>query len=123
VHSRDRLLVRVYALIAVVALIATWSQNIRFFLQEDNGGLVGFVEACYASAPAASITNDVLLMVAAAWVLMAVEARRLRIPHLWAYFVLSGLVAISVTFPVFLAVRQHRIGKLRAAGEGGGEEP
>ena len=121
-RSRDRLLVRLYVLVAVGALIATWSQNIRFFLQEDNGGIVGFIEACYANAAAASITNDVLFMAAAAWVLMAVEARRLRIPHLWVYFVLSGVLAVSVAFPLFLAVRQHRIGRLRETGEGG-EEP
>jgi len=122
-QSRDRLLIRLYVLVAIGALIATWSQNIRFFLQEDNGGLVGFIEACYANAAAASITNDVLLMAVAAWVLMAVEARRLGIRHLWVYFVLSGVLAVSVAFPLFLAVRQHRIGRMREAGEGSGEEP
>ncbi|MEO5874697.1 MAG: DUF2834 domain-containing protein [Streptosporangiaceae bacterium] len=107
--TRDRLLCGVYALIALVALIATWSQNIRFFRQADNGGITGFLDACYANAASSSITNDIVLVALAAAVLMVVEARRLGIRFVWAYVIGSALIAISVTFPLFLIARQVRL--------------
>ncbi len=116
-RSRDRLLIRLYLLVAAGALIATWSQNLRFFLGEEGGGLGDFVSAAYANPAAASLTNDVLFMVAAAWILIWVEGRRLRVRHLWIYFVLSGVVAVSVAFPLFLAVRQRAIALSRAPEE------
>ena len=71
----------IYGLIAFGALIATWSQNIRFFGEEDNGGLDGFIDGMYENAAAASISNDLLFMLLAAFVLMFVESRRHGIRH------------------------------------------
>ena len=99
----------VYGVIAVVALIATWSQNIRHFAQDDSGGLWGFVKDGYANPAAASLTNDLLLLMAAAWVFMWVEGRRLGMRHLWVYFLLSPTVAISVAFPLFMMARERRL--------------
>ncbi|WP_344830098.1 DUF2834 domain-containing protein [Actinocorallia longicatena] len=112
--KQDRVLCVLYLAVAAGALVATWSQNIRFFLRDGDGGLWGFIEACYANPAAASITNDVIFVLLAAWILMWVESRRLKIPHLWAYYLLSLGIAISVTFPVFLYARQRRLAVLRA---------
>jgi hypothetical protein len=106
--GRDRLLIWAYGAIALGALIATWSQNIRFFLSADNGGVLGFLRDCYANPAAASITNDILLVWLAAVVLMVVESRRLGIRHVWAYVLVSLLVALSVAVPLFLIARQLR---------------
>lgn len=38
-----------------------------------------------------------------------VEARRLGIRFVWAYVILGLLVAISVTFPLFLLARERRL--------------
>ena len=113
--GRDRLLIGIYAAIALGALVATWSQNIRFLLREDNGGVQGFVRACYANPAAASITNDIVFVLLAAVVLMVVEARRLGIRHVWIYPLLSLVVALSVAFPLFLIARQFALVR-RAAG-------
>jgi len=115
---RHKTLCWVYALIALGALIATWSQNIRFFLEDDNGGLVGFIEDSYANAASSSITNDLIFVLVAAFVLMVVEARRLGIRHLWVYLVMSFALAISVAFPLFLLARER---KLEAMGRVGFE--
>ncbi len=40
---------------------------------------------------------------------MVIEGRRLEIRYVWLYIVLSALVAISVTFPLFLLVRHITI--------------
>jgi len=99
----------IYGLIALGALIATWFQNIRFFQQDENGGLGGFIEDSYANAASSSITNDLVFVVIAAFVLMAVEARRLGIRHLWVYFLMSFTVAISVALPLFLLARELKL--------------
>ncbi len=106
-----------YALIAVAAFITTQINNIAFFLQPDNGGAGGFISALYANPAVASITNDLLWLALAASIFMLLEGRRLRIRYLWAYLVLSGLIAISVTFPLFLIARQFAL--VRERGQAG----
>lgn len=117
--SHDNALCALYGVIALGALIATWSQNIRFFAQDDNGGLGGFLRDAWANPAAASLSNDVLFVAFAAVVLMIVEARRLRIRRVWIYVVLSFAVAISVAFPLFLIVRQRAISAGREPARGG----
>ena len=46
---------------------------------------------------------------ATAWVFMWVEGRRLRVRHLWVYYLLSPTVAISVAFPLFMIARERRL--------------
>lgn len=103
----------VYAVIAVMALIATWSNNLVFFQQPNNGGLAGFVAALYVNPAAASITNDILFLCLVSFVFMVVEASRLGIRHVWVYLVLSGLIAVSVMVPLFLIVRQMALARQR----------
>jgi hypothetical protein len=110
--KQDRNLCIAYGVISAGALVATWSQNIRHFTQDDNGGLWGFVTDGYANPAAASLTNDLLFICVAAAVFFWVEGRRLGIPHLWVYFVLSPTVAISVAFPLFLLARQRKLAEL-----------
>jgi hypothetical protein len=113
---RSKTLCWIYGLIALGALIATWSQNIRFFGEADNGGLSGFIDGMYENAAAASISNDLIFMGLAAFALMFVEGRKHGIKHLWVYFLGSFLIAVSVMFPLFLLARERKL-----ASEGGGE--
>jgi hypothetical protein len=106
---RDRALVTTYLVLAAVALAGTWSQNILFFRELGAVSGPAFIEACFANHAAASISIDIILFAIAAFVFMGVEARRLEIRFFWLYVVLSFLVAVSVTFPVFMAVRQRRL--------------
>ena len=118
---RSRALCWTYGLIAVGALVATWSQNIRFLGEEDNGALGGFIDGMYENAAAASISNDLLFMLLAALVLMFFEGRRLGIRHLWVYFAGSFLIAVSVMFPLFLLARERKLaseGEVEAAPAG-----
>ncbi len=50
----------------------------------------------------------------AAVVFMVLDARRLRIRYVWLYVVGAALIAISVTFPLYLIARERR---LAAAGD------
>lgn len=97
----------VYAAIAVVALIATWSQNVAYL--HGSGFPNGFLQDLNANAASRSITIDILLFFLAAAIFMVVEARRLGIRYVWAYILGGMLIAISVTFPLFLIARERRL--------------
>ena len=105
----DRTLIVIYAAISVIALYATWSNNLEFFALPDNGGLMGFIRATKANPAAASIANDITLFCLAAFVFMGVEARRLGIRFVWVYMALSLVIAVSVMFPLFLIARQLKM--------------
>jgi hypothetical protein len=104
----------VYAIIAVVALIATQTNNVAFFSQPDSGGLFGYFRAMYANPAMASATNDLLLFALAGWIFMAVEGRRLHIRFVWVYILLSVIIAISAIFPLFLIARQIKLSRQRS---------
>lgn len=112
--TNRRILIGVYAAIAVVALLATWSQN----LASMNGSSfpMGFLEDLKANAATRSITVDIVLFFLAAAIFMVYEARRLGIRYVWAYIVGGMLIAISVTFPLFLIARERRLAATDQAG-------
>jgi hypothetical protein len=108
-----------YALTALVALIGTWSQNVAYFHPDD--GLAGFTLATarfwpdtLATPASTSVTIDLGLFLLAAAVFMVLEARRLGIRFVWLYIVLGLLIAISVTFPLFLIARERKLAPGRA---------
>jgi hypothetical protein len=118
---RSRLILcLVYAAVALLALVGTWHQNLAYF-QSNEGWLLGFVLATgrfwletLATPASTSITVDLGLLLLPLCVLMVIESRRLGIRFVWLYIVLGLLVAISVTFPLFLIARER---KLAARGE------
>lgn len=117
--SRPRqLLCIAYAAIAVLALVGTWTQNVAYF-RPDEGPLRGVLMATarfwpgtLATPASTSITVDLAFFLVAAAVLMVIEARRLAIRWVWLYILLGLLVAISVTFPLFLIARERRLSAL-----------
>ena len=104
-----KLLCAVYAAIALVALVATWSQNILFV--RAGGSFMGFWEATKANPASRSITADIALLLLAVAILMVIEARRLGVRFVWAYILGGFAIAISVTFPLFLLARELRLEK------------
>lgn len=103
-----------YALLAALALVGTWSQNL-FYVHPGDGILalllatVRFWPATLVTPASVSVTVDLGLFFVAAAALMVVEARRLGIRFVWLYVVLGFVVAISVTFPLFLIAREQRL--------------
>lgn len=100
-----------YAALAVAGLIGTWFFNLQFMA--DAGGafsVVEFVRGGYANPAAASLTNDLLVALLAFLVWSFAEARRLGMRHWWVYVVVTFGVAFAVAFPLFLLVRERRLG-------------
>lgn len=108
---QNRQLAAVYGLLAVIALVLTWSQNLAYF--GGGGGLSAFPAFLRDAAvnPASrSVTFDIAIVLYAAAVWMVFEGRRRRIPFVWAYVIGGLLVAISVTLPLFMAARELKAG-------------
>lgn len=110
--TKDKFICAVYALIALLALPATWINNITF-MQQPNNSFMDFVNAAYVNAAAASLSNDLLFIALAASMFMVIEGKRVGVRFVWLYLVLSGVVAISVTFPLFLLARHIKITQLQ----------
>lgn len=110
--TKDKLICATYASIALLALPATWINNIAFMQQPDNS-FMDFINAAYVNAAAASLSNDLLFIALAASIFMAIEGKRVGVRFVWLYLVLSGVVAISVTFPLFLLARQIKIAQVQ----------
>jgi hypothetical protein len=108
--TSSKVLCAVYALIAIVALIATWSQNLAY--RDLGAGFLGtFWQDTKVNPASRSITVDIALFLLAAAILMVIEARKHRVKFVWAYIIGAFLIAISVTFPLFLIAREVRVGR------------
>jgi hypothetical protein len=110
--TSSRVLCAVYGVIAIVALVATWSQNVAYF--DNPGGLLEFFNDSKVTPASRSLTVDIVLFFVAAAILMVVEARKHGVRFVWAYILGGLLVAISVTFPLFLIARELRVGRTGA---------
>jgi hypothetical protein len=108
-NIKDKLICASYVLIALVALPATWVNNLAFMTQPSNASIADFFRAAYVNAAAASLTNDLILFAFAACIFMVIEGKRVGIRYFWMYIIMSGIVAISVTFPLFLLARHIKI--------------
>ena len=113
--TNDKILCGIYGAFAAVALVATWWNNLAFFNQPNNGGLVRLIQAGYANYATSSLTNDLFLVFLAALVFMVVEGHRIRMRLVWVYVLLGTVVAISVGFPLYLLARQIKLAERRVA--------
>lgn len=95
-----------YALVAVLALLGTWSHNLAYL----HGGFVAanlaFWHDTLANPASRSITVDLFFLGLAVFVWMVLEARRLGMRGVWLYLLFGMLIAISVTVPLFLINRE-----------------
>ena len=117
-RAQQRWLVAFYALVALAALAATWSQNLQL-MAPGMGPLdpyAVFIEQASINPAARSITVDIGFFLLAAAAFMIIEARRLGVRFVWAYILLGFVIAISVTFPLFMIAREFRLAALADPG-------
>jgi hypothetical protein len=107
--TKDKIVCGVYGLIALVALPATWINNIAFMTQPTNYSAMDFMRSAYVNAASASLSNDLFLLAMAACIFMAIEGKRVGVRYVWLYIMLSAVIAISVTFPLFLIARHLKL--------------
>ncbi|MFT3728416.1 MAG: DUF2834 domain-containing protein [Terricaulis sp.] len=108
--TNQKILIAVYAIIAVLAFAGTFSQNIQL---HSEGGPLGafeaFLDGGKANAAGRSLAVDIALFLEAAAIFMVIEARRLGVRFVWLYLAGGFLIAISVTFPLFMIAREMRL--------------
>jgi hypothetical protein len=107
--TSSKVLCAAYGVIAIAALIATWSQNIACL--DKPSGFFDFWVATKVNPASRSITVDIALFLLAAAILMVIEARKHNVKFVWAYIIGGFLIAISVTFPLFLIAREIRVSR------------
>jgi len=122
--QRQQIQCAVLGVMALFALYGTWSQNVAYFANGGGPAAFGaFVVDAKVNAASRSLAVDISIMFYAACVFMVIEARKLGVRFVWAYVILGLLVAISVTFPLFLIARERRLASGAAAGGPGSAEP
>jgi hypothetical protein len=109
----DKFLCVIYAITAILALIATWVNNLAFLATPESQSVMGWYNSLYANAAAASFMNDLFFLTFAVCVFIIIEGRKYKIRFFWAYILFSGITAISFTFPLFLIARQIAIARQR----------
>jgi len=108
--TQQRWLIGFYALVAVAALWATWGQNLQYvWATGEFSALNKFLPDLRANPAARSIAVDIGLFLLAAVAFMVIEARRLGVRLVWLYVLFGFMVAISVTFPLFMIARELRL--------------
>ncbi len=84
IPTSSKVLCAVYGVIAIAALIATWSQNAAYF-DNPGGFLLDFLNDSKVTPASRSLTVDIVLFFLAAAILMVVEARKHGVRFVWAY--------------------------------------
>jgi hypothetical protein len=101
-----------YALIAVLALVTTYSELLPF-----PQGFEAFWGELKVNHVSRGIAIDLAFFVLAGAIFIVAEARRLKMRFAWLYVLLAYLVDVSVFYPIFLIMRE------RAMARAGEESP
>lgn len=103
---------KVYAVLAIIGAIATWSFNLLFIDQYGGFEPGLFVSENYVNYASASISNDIIVVCIAFLFWSYTEAKRLGMQRWWVYIPLTFLVAIAFAMPLFLMMREKRLRQL-----------
>lgn len=98
-------------MVSLAGLITAWVFNgIASVSQAD------YISAWFSSPVDWVLSLDLLIAAIAGSAFMIMEGRKLRMKRVWLYIVLSGVTAFAFTFPLFLAMRERKLGQLALAG-------
>jgi hypothetical protein len=115
-NRNDRILCALYAALALVALVGTQTLLVvHLGRHHDHGAGAALVTDTLANPASTFAVVDLLVVAIVCLVFMVGEAKRLQIRRVWIYVALTFLIAISVSFPLFLIARQLRIAALRTS--------
>src|SRR5262245_23424217 len=98
-----------YGLIALLALVGTWGNNVDYLALGFLGANLQFWTDTLANPASRSITVDIFFLGLAVFVWMVLEARRLGMRGVWLYLFFGTFIAISFTVPVFLINRERAL--------------
>ncbi len=99
----------IYGVLAIVGLVATGYFNLQFASEQGGFSAGAFIAGGYANPAAGSLTSDLMVAVLAFLVWILTEARRLEMPRVWIYVILTFGLAFAVSFPLFLLMRERHL--------------
>ena len=100
--------------LAIIGVFATWHFNIRHINAKGGFTVSAYLADVYANDASSSIGNDILVVVAAFFFWSHHEAKRLNMKFWPVYVVLTFLVAMAFTFPLFMYMRERKLADLSA---------
>jgi hypothetical protein len=98
-----------YGVLAVIGLFVTWHFNLQAMAADPDFSLVSFVKDNYVNPSSASIMNDIAVVCVAFFFWSYFEAQKLGMRFWFAYVPLTLLVALAVSLPVFLLMRERAL--------------
>jgi hypothetical protein len=98
-----------YLLLCVAGTLLPYSFFVPF-LREHGLDFRLFFEQLFANPVSSNFGMDVIVSSVCLWVFIYFEGRRLKMKHLWAPVVGNLLVGVSLGLPLFLYLREARIG-------------
>lgn len=98
-----------YRFCGVAALVLCWKENYQYMHLGVVDGVAAFVKDLWITHSSRSITIDICFVFVTAMVFVWRECRRLKMPGFWFYFLGALGIALSFTFPLFLAEREKRL--------------
>ena len=109
--STDKALCAIYGVLGLIGLVGTQVVLFGGYVSSDDGSIA---DQLVANGVATFMLIDLLAVAFVALVFMVAEGRRIGMRFLWVYVLLTFLVAISVSLPLFLIVRQVHLARERA---------
>ncbi|ADI03340.1 hypothetical protein SBI_00219 [Streptomyces bingchenggensis BCW-1] len=112
-RGRDRALCLFYGLFTVGGFLVMASMAVAYVLNHRENGPSGvvrdFLRDAVTNAASRFIYADLTLVWIALAGFMVVEARRLGIRYVWSYIIGAPVLALCVSFPLFMFIRQLKI--------------
>lgn len=107
-----------YFVLAAVGLVGTWYFNIQFAGRSSD---LGYVQSWFVNPASSSAAMDIIVTAVAANVFFVSEGMRLGWSKwAWVFIPLTFLVALAFAFPLFLALREMRLGSRAPVAAGAG---
>ena len=97
----------IYLVLSIIGLVSAWIFNgIAVMNNQD------YMTSWFGTAVDWVLSGDFTIVAIAVVVFMISEARSLKMKRVWLYILLSGVTALAFTFPLFMAMRERRLGNI-----------
>lgn len=112
--STSRAMQQVYLALALIGYLVT---GVPMLMESVRTGNILFwtrpqltIDGLFGNLTSTAFTLDLMVVVLVALIWITREARRVRVPNVWAFWVLTLLFGLGGTLPLFLYFRERRLG-------------
>ncbi len=106
----------VYLVLAAFGAIIPWYFNIHHLMHSEVPfTIVNFFSGGFVNDFASSLVSDFFIGGIAVLIFMMYEGQRLKMKHMWVYFVLTCFISFAFACPLFLFFRERKLSELMAS--------